>query len=43
MYYLGEEKMMDNCIPEGLLLNIEIRHLFLFLATGNCDIASEQF
>ena len=34
---------MDNFIPEVLLLNIEIRHPFLFRGTGNCDIVSNEF
>ena len=34
---------MDDFIPEVLLLNIKIRHSFLFLGTRNCDIVSKQF
>ena len=34
---------MDNCIPEALILNIEIRYLFLFLGARNCDIVRDQF
>ena len=32
----------DNCIPEDLLLNIEIWLPFLFLGTRNCNIVSNQ-
>ena len=43
MHCLGKEEKVNNCIPEVLHLNIELRDPFHFLGTRNCDIVSNKF